>query len=152
MVGILNQIILALAHADHMVIIGRSSFAVLAGYADVLNVRIQAPLPTRIQQVAQRPNTRNLAHAETLVIQSDKARASFIEGFYGSRWDITKSFDLVIDTGKISQNLAADWLIEAVRGLSKEPLVGAHSLDTIQVVLFWLRLSPRNSTKHQSSK
>src|SRR5579864_7000818 len=31
MVDILNQVILGLAHADHMVIIGRSSFAVLAG-------------------------------------------------------------------------------------------------------------------------
>ncbi len=134
MVDMLNQVILALAHMDHTVILGRSSFAVLAGYADVLNVRIQAPLSVRIQRVTQRPNTPNLEQAEALVRQSDKARATFIEGFYGSRWDITKSFDLVIDTGKISRNLAADWLIEAVRGLRREPLPGTHTLDTIQVI------------------
>ena len=134
MVDILNQVILALAHADHMVIVGRSSFSVLTGFLDVLNVRIQAPLPIRIKRVTQRPNTSNPAQAETFVRQSDKARAAFIEGFYGSQWDMSNSFDLVIDTGKISRELAIGLLIQAVQELPAAPISGSRTLNTIQVV------------------
>jgi len=134
MVDLLNQVILALAHLDRMVIVGRSSFAVLAGFSDVIHARIQAPLATRITRMAERAYVPNREYAETLVQQSDKVRAAFIKGFYGSRWDSAKSFDLVIDTGKISQELAVQWLVQAIQGLSARPGPDTHTLDTIQVV------------------
>src|SRR5712692_3953016 len=109
MVNTLNHVILALAQQDNMVIVGRSSFAVLAEFADVLNVRIQAPLHIRIKRVMERRKIAGPDQAEALVRESDRVRTAFIEGFYGNRWNSSKSFDLVIDTGKISEELAVKW-------------------------------------------
>jgi cytidylate kinase len=133
MVYTLNQVILGLAHRDNIVILGRSSFAVLAGFADVLSVRIQAPLPVRIQRVMARRNIATPEQAEALVRESDRVRAAFIEGFYGSRWDTAKSFDAVIDTAKVSEELASTWLVQAVQDLHSRPLSGERTVSTILV-------------------
>jgi cytidylate kinase len=133
MVETLNRVILALAHQDDMVIVGRSGFAILAVFEDVLNVRIQAPLAIRIQRVMDRRRISKPARAEALVRESDRVRAAFIDGFYGSRWDSARGFDVVIDTGKVSEKLATDWLIQAVKGLQEQFAPGGHTVDTIYV-------------------
>ncbi len=48
MVSMLNKVILALAQHGNIVILGRCGFAVLRDFADVLNVRIQAPPEQRV--------------------------------------------------------------------------------------------------------
>jgi len=133
MVDALNRVILALAHHDNIVIVGRSGFAVLAQFADVLNVRIQAPLPIRIKRVMERRNISSPDQAEALVRESDRVRAAFVEEFYGKRWDTSKSFDVVIDTGKISEELATSWLAHAVKGLQAQSILGVRAVGTIQV-------------------
>jgi hypothetical protein len=50
MVGMLNQVVQAVAQHGNVVIQGRSGFAVLADYADVLHVRLQASLAVRIER------------------------------------------------------------------------------------------------------
>lgn len=134
MVDLLNQVILALAHLDRMVIVGRSSFAVLAGFSDALNVRIQAPLATRIKRIAERRNIADTKQAEALVKQSDTLRAGFIEGFYGSQWDSARAFDFVIDTDKIALDMATRWLIQAAQALSADSHASIKTLKAIQVV------------------
>ena len=52
MVAMLNQVVQAVAQHGNIVIQGRSGFAVLADYADVLHVRLQAPPAVRIERVA----------------------------------------------------------------------------------------------------
>jgi hypothetical protein len=52
MVSMLNQVVQAVAHHGDVVIQGRSGFAILSGFADVLNVRLQAPLATRIANIS----------------------------------------------------------------------------------------------------
>ena len=133
MVDALNRVILALAHRDNMVIVGRSGFAILAGFADVLNVRIQAPLPLRIKQIMERRNIKAQAEAEALVRESDRVRAGFVEGFYGKRWDTSKAFDVVIDTSKVSEELATSWLTHAAKGLPVQAIPGARTVHSIQV-------------------
>src|SRR5690349_3683759 len=54
LVAMANEIIEAVAQRGSVVIVGRAGFAVLAGLADVLNVRIQAPLADRAQRVRER--------------------------------------------------------------------------------------------------
>ena len=133
MVDMLNDVIQALAHRDNIVIVGRSGFAVLAEFADVLNVRIQAPLSIRIKRVMERRRIPSLDQAEALVKQSDNVRAAFIEAFYGSPWDRSKPFDVVIDTSKISEELAIDWLVGAVSAWPLQPILGTHTVSTIWV-------------------
>ncbi len=133
MVSMLNRVILALAHHDHIVILGRGSFAVLAGMANVLNVRIQAPFGVRAQRVMERQKNLTPAQAEMLVREEDRVRASFIETCYGVRWDVSHAFDLVIDTGKVSPELAQNWLIQAVEALEERVESSERTTDNIEV-------------------
>jgi len=117
MVSLLNQTLLALAHHGHMVILGRCGFAVLRGYADVLNVRLQAPVSARISRVMETQHLADPAQAEAAVKEGDKIRAAFVETFYGARWDDAGAFDVVIDTDKVPAELAAAWLVDGAKAL-----------------------------------
>jgi len=101
MVDMLNRVILALAQHGNMVILGRCGFAVLHDYVDVLNVRIQAPLEVRIKNVMSMNHFSSMDQAETFMKESDQVRTSFIESFYGVKWDSATAFDIIIDSNKI---------------------------------------------------
>ncbi|MBE7555658.1 MAG: cytidylate kinase-like family protein [Anaerolineales bacterium] len=132
MVDLLDRVIQALARHGDVVILGRGSFAVLAGFADVLNVRIQAPLPVRIERVLEQPEITDPDQAEAILQESDRVRAAFVESFYGVRWDTATAFDVVIGTGKVSPDLAVTWLVEIVKALNERRADGRTS-RTIQV-------------------
>lgn len=121
MMNMLNRVIQVLARHGDVVILGRGSFAVLGGMADVLNVRVQAPLPVRIKRVMARQQISEPDRAEAIVTESDKVRADFIESFYKVRWDAANAFDVVIDTGKVAPDVAVNWLVEAVETLHERP-------------------------------
>jgi cytidylate kinase len=112
----LNQIVPALAQHGNVAIVGRSGFAILRGYADVLNVRVQAPLASRVNRVAAQQGL-TAGQAEASILEADKGRAAFIESFYKVRWNDATAFDLVINTDKISAEVAVPWIIQAAQAL-----------------------------------
>ena len=59
--------------------------------------------------------------AEALVKQSDKVRIAFVEEFYGVPWGSIHAFDLVINTGKVSVEVAMDMIINAARTFETSP-------------------------------
>jgi cytidylate kinase len=122
-VEMLNRVVLTLAQHGDVIILGRGSFAVLGKYADVLNVRIQALLPVRIQRVMAEQKITDLLQAEALLKENDHVRASFIETYYGLHWDAAGSFDVVIDTSKVPIELATTWLVQAMNSLKHRKLV-----------------------------
>ena len=109
-----------------------SGFAILQGFADVLNVRIQSPLAVRVKRTAAQQQI-SPEQAETLVKENDKARLAFIESFYKARWDAASAFDLVIDTSKVSPDLAAAWLVAAVQALEQSATDGMPTCQAIEV-------------------
>lgn len=115
-VRMLNQIVPALAQHGNVLIVGRSGFAMLQGYADVLNIRVQAPLATRIERVMAEQEL-TAGQAEAIIVEADKGRAAFIESFYGVRWNDATAFDLVINAGKVAPQLAASLVVEAAQAL-----------------------------------
>ena len=136
MVEMLNRVIFALAAHGNVVILGRGSFALLAGFADVLNVRTQAPLPVRIRRIMEQQNLSPI-EAETLVNENDVVRANFIHSSYNVRWDSATLFDLVIDTSKIPLESAVSWLTEATKNLSLESdssLLTTNKIDVQNVL------------------
>jgi cytidylate kinase len=133
MVDMLNRVILALAHHGDMVILGRGGFAVLGGFADVLNVRVQAPLPIRIKRVMEQENITEPERAEAFVTENDRVRIAFVESWYGVQWDTASPFDLVIDTGKVPPELATTWLVEANRVAKERKGGDERTTGTIQV-------------------
>jgi cytidylate kinase len=115
-VQMLNQIVPALARHGNVVIVGRSGFAILRGYADVLHVRVQAPLAFRIARVmAEQGLAAEQAEAE--IVAADRGRSAFIEAFYTVRWDDATAFDLVVNMDKIAPPQAVNWVVQAVHAL-----------------------------------
>lgn len=113
----LNQVVAAVARHGDTVIVGRGASCVLRGFADVLNVRVQAPFPIRVRRVAEQRGLSELRDAEAFVVEQDRRRAAFIEFSYGVDWENVHAFDLVVDTGKLPIELAASLLLEATRAV-----------------------------------
>ena len=119
-VAMLNEIVEALATIGNVVILGRGGFAVLNEYEDVLTVRVQAPPPVRAQRIMDRRKLATLQEAEEVIKQDDVTRGKFVQMFYAKRWDQETHFDLVVDTGTLSSNMAVNWIIEAARTLEEK--------------------------------
>jgi cytidylate kinase len=151
LISMLNRVMRGLAKHGNVVILGRGSFAVLRDLADVLNVRIKAPLPSRIKRVMQQQGIFNRDQAQTVVTESDRARTAFLETYYDAHWDSTNLFDLVIDTGKVAPALAADWLVTATKSLTAN-LTGleptTHTLETDSVLAVAIAATLKCETQH----
>jgi len=114
MVNMLNQVIQAVAHHGNVVILGRSGFEVLGAFADVFHVRLQAPFSVRVGRVMAQQKI-PFEQAESMVKNNDKVRMAFVEEFYRVPWDAIHAFDLVINTGKVSPDLATSWVIDITK-------------------------------------
>ena len=132
MVDMLNRVMRAVAHHGNVVILGRSGFSVFQGFGDVLNARIQAPFSFRVTRVMEQEEI-TYEEADALVKQDDRVRSTFVKSFYGVQWDAPNAFDLLIDTGKISPELAIRWLVEAIRELEKREAGDKLTTASIQV-------------------
>ena len=128
------QAIRALARQGRIVILARGAFAVLAGCADTLQVRIQAPLRVCVTRAARMPDIAVPSRAERFILEYDRIMKQYTEAVYGVPWDSAKAFDLVLDTGKLSPELATAWLVQAARELEAEPATGTATL-TVDPVL-----------------
>jgi cytidylate kinase len=132
MVNMLNRVIKAVAHHGKVVILGRSGFEVLSGFADVLHVRLQAPFRVRAWRVMENEGI-PFEQAEELVRQNDKVRLAFVEEFYKVPWGSIQAFDLIINTGKVSADLATDMIVQAAHAFQTDPQSDKPSLAVIEV-------------------
>lgn len=131
-ISMLNEMIEALAQRGKAVIVGRGGFAVLGDYADVLNVRIEAPASVRAQRIMDRENLATLQEAEARVSEDDSVRSKFVHMFYNKQWNEKSNFDLVFDTGALSNDVAAQQIVEAAKALEQRPL-GQDAVTTASI-------------------
>lgn len=133
-ISMLNEILGALAKRGNSVILGRAGFAVLGVYADVLNVRIQAPFSQRVQRVMTREGLTDLQAAEERVREDDNVHRAYVQRFYNKHWDEPSNFDLVLDMGSLSSDVAVQQIVEAAKALDqKVPEKDAVTTATIEV-------------------
>jgi cytidylate kinase len=132
MVTMLNQVIQAVAQHGDVVILGRSGFEVLRGFTDVFHVRVQAPFSVRVGRVmAQEKIT--FEEAELIVKSKDKVRLAFVEEFYEVPWGSVQAFDLIVNTGKISPEMATTWVIDGVKAFMTGRETGQPTTASIEV-------------------
>ena len=134
-VHMLNRVVKAVARHGNVVILGRSGFEVLGEYADMVHVRLQAPLQVRINRVMVEMKI-PFEQSEEMVNENDKVHMAFVQEYYKIPWDAVHAFDLVINTGKIAPDLAVTWLVDAVKALDVTPdpnklTAGSIEVDTI---------------------
>jgi cytidylate kinase len=134
-IKLLKQVILALASHGNVVIVGRGAFAVLGAFAEVLNVRVQAPFAIRVKRVMEKEKIKEVQRAEAFLRKNDRERDVFVESFYNIRWKdaAPSAFDLVINTGKVLPDLAVSWLVEAVNALEERNVADERTIKTISV-------------------
>lgn len=92
-----RQVILELADAGSVVILGRAGQVILHGRADVLHVRLVAPLEVRAQRLAADQGISQTAALEQIKA-SDRYRKNYLKKFYAADWNDLALYDLVINT------------------------------------------------------
>ena len=132
MMDILRRVTLAIAHHGNVVMLGRGCYGALAGFADVLNVRIQAPLPIRIKWALENENFADAEAAEAFVKETEAVRVSFVKDCYGVPMNDASLFDLVIDTGKVPTEMATRWLVEGASALADQGSGAERTTASIQ--------------------
>jgi CMP/dCMP kinase len=110
----------------NMVIVGRGGQVILGAYPDVLHVRVLAPLEERLLRVRGYPDMAGRAFsdsvearraAQDLIIMSDARSEEYMKRFYGVDWSDPQLYHMIINTSKVSLELAASVIIEAAQRL-----------------------------------
>jgi len=133
LVSMLDKVILGIARLDNVVLLGRGGYAALRSYADVLNVRIQAPFAIRVQSIMAREGLESITAAEKRVAKSDKARDMFVQGYYGADFNTARQFNLVLDSSVIPAETAVVWIMEASQLLAQRSTAGMLTTQDIVV-------------------
>ena len=110
----MNKTIEAIAAEGDVVILGRGGFAVLGDYADSLDVFVSAPLEVRAHRIALRDGITDEEAAEKIKAD-DKTRRRFTKRIYSADWADPNNFDLVLDTGEMSDEAAVGRVIAALQ-------------------------------------
>jgi len=120
MARMLDRVVRSVARHGNVVVLGRSGFAILGNLADVLHVRLQAPLAERVENIAvQRAIGKEAALA--LVRDNDRIRTSFVESFYRVPWASAPAFDLAINSSIVPIDTASDWIVGVAGSLDVKP-------------------------------
>jgi len=129
-IALMESLVLAYAAADRVVIIGRGSPLLLHEAPFCLKVRLVAPLPVRLERVMLRESVDRDA-AEQLINRVDRDRACYINANYQSDWDAESIYDLILNTGSLTYDQAADLLVEALAEKERlaTPEAKAHLAD-----------------------
>lgn len=109
----LAEIMLALSVHGHCVIVGRGAAAFLPR-SSTLRVRFVAPRDIRISRIRDRlglPEAEVLAHVDKV----DRDRQAFVRQHFGADVADLQSYDLVVNTARYTDELAAALVADAVR-------------------------------------
>jgi cytidylate kinase len=123
-VDLLNRTTLALANHGNTILIGRGNFAMLQGLTDVLNVRIQADMSTRISAAKKRFGLSDDEKAAEILQKNDELRETFIQYFYKVRGDWAEGFDLVVNTSKVGPQGAVDLILTSLDRMTGHKVAG----------------------------
>jgi cytidylate kinase len=134
-VNMLNQVAQAVAYHGDVVIQGRSGFAILGAFADVLHVRLQAPLHVRAANISMWQAI-SYAEAAEVVTKADEVRTAFVEGFYGVPWSAMQAFDLVVNTAKVPSDEALTLVVDVAGAFTanlgpREPSIASIVVDAV---------------------
>jgi len=109
-----EAIVLEMAARDNVVLVGRASTIILGKIPHVLRVRVSAPEGARAQRVHQEQGLTAEA-AVDYVRRSDHERAARVRFLYHVDWDDPLSYDLVLNTERLSVEGGARLIRDALQ-------------------------------------
>ena len=108
------EVILQLAHVGHVVFAGRGAHVITRALPGGLHVRLVAPLETRVRRMMSIEGC-DASTAESMVTKMDAARRRHLQASFDCDIDDAHTYDLVINTGRVSSGTAAGLIVEALR-------------------------------------
>lgn len=112
-----------IAENESCVIVGRCADYALANHPNVINIFIRADLEDRIKIISKRMDiTEN--KAKDLIQKNDKQRASYYNYYTSKKWGDSSSYDLIINTSKISVDHAVDLILDFSNYMDEKTKVG----------------------------
>ena len=109
------EIIKKLVEEESCIIVGKCADYVLKKYDNVLSVYIEAPRPFCRARVMDRLGV-TAEEADQLITSTDKYRADYYRYYTGgNHWDDTMNYDLVLNTGRLSEEQCIQIIKNALR-------------------------------------
>ncbi|MBT9167090.1 MAG: Cytidylate kinase [Syntrophomonadaceae bacterium] len=90
---------------------------ILKDLVGVLHVLIVTPMETRIKAIMEQEGV-SREIAERRVNEHDKTQSSYFRRYFKINWLDCNLYDLVINAGRIKQNIAVEMIVKAARELS----------------------------------
>ena len=107
-----------IAEQESCVIVGRCADYALADNPDCLNTFVHAEMEDRISWISKRKDlTEN--KARDLIQKTDKQRASYYNYYTCKKWGDSRSYDLCLNTSKISKEACVDMILEFRNRMNK---------------------------------
>ncbi len=114
LVKITDQVVAEMA-SDHAVVVGRAAVAVIGRQVDALHVKLVGSVEYRAQYMADRLGL-SYEEAERRVRDVDAHRTRYHAQYYNRDWSDPRNYHLVLNTGWLGLQRAADIIVAAVKG------------------------------------
>ena len=102
-----------------VVILGRGAQAVLRDMPGVLHVRLTAAEGARVRRIEAREKL-TFSQAYHVMVDRDRAMDQYLDEFFGIKGDDPLLYHLILNTGKVSTNAAAQIIVTAVRQMEAQ--------------------------------
>ncbi len=123
----------AIAKVGDVVLLGRGGFGLFQGYADVLNVRIQAPFDLRVDRKMKEHTLKRL-ESEALLEKFDLIRTSFIESDMHFDANDASLYDIVFNTAVVKPDDAVLCIASAYTELMEnKSFRGGRKANSLEV-------------------
>ena len=113
-----KRILQELATQSSCVVAGRTGFMVFREWPNHLNVFIQASLEHRIKRIMNRKNV-TMEQARDIIAKMDATREAYIKKYEDTTRYDTRNYQLVISMDDLTENDAAEIIIDYVNRTSK---------------------------------
>jgi cytidylate kinase len=134
-VNIVRGVIDAVARRGNVVIVGRGSQAILREQPNTLHVRVEAPFEQRMQRVQEEEDVLPM-RAERMIDERDRASQDYLRRFYGvDIWD-PRHYHLVINTGRLDLETAAQVIVVAAQQMKPVPKVESPYMPVPRAMMF----------------
>lgn len=111
---LIDSVVQQIAEQQSAVILGHGAAQTLADRPGVLRVFVLAPFETRVRRHAQQTKISE-EEARTEVRTNDKSRTEFFRHYYDMDWLNARRYDLVLNTGRLSDRTVADLIVQTAR-------------------------------------
>jgi len=129
----IELIVLEQARQGNTVIYGRAGRDVLLNLENVFRVRIIAPFDLRVERLAEE-EWLDPEVACNMIRRNDQQRAGFMKYYFDRDWTDPLGYDLVVNTQRLSDEVAAGMIIQGVRDAAFADTEG-HSRKALEQLI-----------------